>query len=57
MTPITETVWLITGCSTGFGREIANCALQQGARVAVTARRKDAVADICAALSRPRTGA
>ena len=39
MTAITETVWLITGCSTGFGREIANCALQQGARVAVTARR------------------
>ena len=48
MTAITETVWLITGCSTGFGREIAHCALQQGARVAVTARRKDAVADICA---------
>ena len=48
MTPITETVWLITGCSTGFGREIALCALQQGARVAVTARRAEAVADICA---------
>jgi NAD(P)-dependent dehydrogenase (short-subunit alcohol dehydrogenase family) len=48
MTPITETVWLITGCSTGFGREIANCALQQGARVAVTARRRESVADICA---------
>ena len=48
MTAITETVWLITGCSTGFGREIAHCALQQGARVAVTARRKDAIADICA---------
>jgi len=48
MTPITETVWLITGCSTGFGREIAICALQQGARVAVTARRRESVADICA---------
>ena len=48
MTSITDTVWLITGCSTGFGREIALCALQQGARVAVTARRADAVADICA---------
>ena len=47
MTPISETVWLVTGCSTGFGREIANCALQQGARVAVTARNSDAVADIC----------
>jgi NAD(P)-dependent dehydrogenase (short-subunit alcohol dehydrogenase family) len=48
MTPISDTVWLITGCSTGFGREIALCALQQGARVAVTARRADSVADICA---------
>tara|TARA_R110002073_G_scaffold160990_2_gene316599 strand:+ start:1866 stop:2714 length:849 start_codon:yes stop_codon:yes gene_type:complete len=47
MKPITETVWLITGCSTGFGREIALCALQQGARVAVTARRTETVADIC----------
>lgn len=45
---ISDTVWLITGCSTGFGREIALCALQQGARVAVTARRVEAVADICA---------
>jgi NAD(P)-dependent dehydrogenase (short-subunit alcohol dehydrogenase family) len=48
MTPITETVWLVTGCSTGFGREIALCALQQGARVAVTARRSESIADICA---------
>jgi NAD(P)-dependent dehydrogenase (short-subunit alcohol dehydrogenase family) len=48
MTPITDSVWLITGCSTGFGREIALCALQQGARVAVTARRAESVADICA---------
>jgi NAD(P)-dependent dehydrogenase (short-subunit alcohol dehydrogenase family) len=48
MTTAADTVWLITGCSTGFGREIALCALRQGARVAVTARRRDAVADICA---------
>ncbi|GAB3285697.1 oxidoreductase [Parahaliea aestuarii] len=41
-----ETVWLITGCSTGFGREIALAALQGGARVAVTARRQEAIADI-----------
>ena len=40
-------VWLITGCSTGFGREIALCALAQGERVAVTARRLESVADIC----------
>lgn len=51
MTTIADTVWLITGCSTGFGREIALCALRQGARVAVTARRRDAVADICAEFS------
>jgi len=36
--------WLITGCSTGFGREIARAALQDGHRVVVTARRVDAVA-------------
>ena len=46
MMPLNETVWLITGCSTGFGREIALCALQHGARVAVTARRVEAIADI-----------
>jgi len=47
MIAIQDSVWLITGCSTGFGREIAHCALRQGARVAVTARDKAAVADIC----------
>ncbi|WP_406816443.1 oxidoreductase [Mycobacterium sp. M23085] len=38
--------WLITGCSTGFGREIARVALQAGHSVVVTARRAEAVADI-----------
>jgi len=33
-------VWFITGCSTGFGRELAKQLLQQGSRVAVTARDK-----------------
>ena len=42
-------VWLITGCSTGFGREIALAALESGGRVLVTARRTAAVEDICAA--------
>jgi len=37
--------WLITGCSTGFGREIARAALQAGHSVVVTARRVDAVQD------------
>ena len=41
-------VWLITGCSTGFGRESALAALAAGHRVAVTARREEAVADIVA---------
>lgn len=38
--------WLITGCSTGFGREIARAALQAGHSVVVTARRVEAAADI-----------
>jgi NAD(P)-dependent dehydrogenase (short-subunit alcohol dehydrogenase family) len=37
--------WLITGCSTGIGREIARAALESGHSVAVTARNVDAVAD------------
>jgi NAD(P)-dependent dehydrogenase (short-subunit alcohol dehydrogenase family) len=37
--------WLITGCSTGFGREIARAALEAGHSVVVTARRADAVWD------------
>ncbi|KAA0111392.1 oxidoreductase [Mycolicibacterium sp. P1-5] len=38
--------WLITGCSTGFGREIARAALQDGHQVLVTARRAEVVADL-----------
>jgi NAD(P)-dependent dehydrogenase (short-subunit alcohol dehydrogenase family) len=38
--------WLITGCSTGIGREIARAALGAGLQVAVTARRTDAVQDL-----------
>jgi NAD(P)-dependent dehydrogenase (short-subunit alcohol dehydrogenase family) len=41
--------WLITGCSTGIGREIAAAALASGRRVAVTARDPAAVADLVAA--------
>ncbi|MCA2265364.1 short-chain dehydrogenase/reductase [Mycobacterium marseillense] len=37
--------WLITGCSTGFGREIARAALEAGHSVVVTARRAEAVRD------------
>jgi len=39
-------VWFITGCSTGFGRNLAMEALQQGNRVAVTSRNTDDVKDI-----------
>ncbi len=39
-------VWFITGCSTGFGRNIAMEALQQGNKVAVTSRKTEDVKDI-----------
>ena len=44
--PSTSSTWLITGCSTGIGRDIALAALAKGHRVAVTARKPEAVADI-----------
>jgi NAD(P)-dependent dehydrogenase (short-subunit alcohol dehydrogenase family) len=31
-------VWFITGCSTGFGRELAKLVLERGWRAVVTAR-------------------
>jgi NAD(P)-dependent dehydrogenase (short-subunit alcohol dehydrogenase family) len=33
-----KSIWLITGCSTGFGRELARLLLKRGYGVAVTAR-------------------
>jgi NAD(P)-dependent dehydrogenase (short-subunit alcohol dehydrogenase family) len=42
-------VWLITGTSAGFGREIARAALDRGDRVVATARRPDTLADLAAA--------
>ena len=41
-------VWFITGCSTGFGRELATQALAQGFRTAVTARKPAAVEALAA---------
>jgi NAD(P)-dependent dehydrogenase (short-subunit alcohol dehydrogenase family) len=38
--------WLITGCSTGFGREIARAVLHAGHSAVVTARRAAAVQDL-----------
>ena len=40
--------WLITGCSSGIGRDIAFAALTRGHNVAVTARNPAAVEDIVA---------
>ena len=40
--------WLITGCSTGIGREIALAALAKGHRVALTARKPASVEGIAA---------
>lgn len=42
-------VWLITGCSSGFGRELAKLVLARGWRAVVTARDPAKVADIAAA--------
>lgn len=39
-------VWLITGCSTGFGRELAKEVLAQGYNAAVASRNTDDVKDI-----------
>ncbi|GAA4235141.1 oxidoreductase [Actinomadura meridiana] len=41
-------VWLITGCSTGFGRELALAALEAGDRVMATARNPEKLADLAA---------
>ena len=40
--------WLITGCSTGFGRELARAVLARGDRVVVTARDPKSVRDLVA---------
>jgi NAD(P)-dependent dehydrogenase (short-subunit alcohol dehydrogenase family) len=39
-------VWFITGCSTGFGRQIAKHVLELGYRVVVTSRNPDDVRDL-----------
>ena len=39
-------VWLITGCSTGFGRELAKLVLARGWRAVVTARDVSTVKDL-----------
>ncbi|MBE7212046.1 MAG: SDR family NAD(P)-dependent oxidoreductase [Gluconacetobacter diazotrophicus] len=42
-------VWFITGCSTGFGRELARLVIERGWRAAVTARDLAKVSDLAEA--------
>ena len=46
MTNNERPVWFITGCSTGFGRELASHVLKLGYRTVVTARHPEAVKDM-----------
>ena len=39
-------VWLITGCSTGFGRELSRLVLERGWRAVITARDPSTLADL-----------
>jgi len=44
--PNAQPVWFITGCSTGFGRELAKLVIARGWRAVVTARDRAKVADL-----------
>jgi len=46
MTQNSNPVWFITGCSTGFGRELAKLVIGRGWRAVVTARDRAKVADL-----------
>jgi NAD(P)-dependent dehydrogenase (short-subunit alcohol dehydrogenase family) len=48
MTIPADPVWFITGCSTGFGRELAKLVLARGWKAVVTARSVDRVQDLAA---------
>ena len=45
-------VWFVTGCSTGFGRELSTILLKRGYRVVATARDQAKIADLVAAHER-----
>lgn len=47
-THIAKPVWFITGCSTGFGRELAQYLLQAGYRVVITARKPEQIEALAA---------
>ena len=44
--PLDKPVWLITGCSTGFGRALASHLLERGTRTVVTSRNPADVKDL-----------
>jgi NAD(P)-dependent dehydrogenase (short-subunit alcohol dehydrogenase family) len=44
----TSDVWFITGCSTGFGRELAKLVLERGFRAVITARDPSKIQDLIA---------
>jgi NAD(P)-dependent dehydrogenase (short-subunit alcohol dehydrogenase family) len=46
--PDTDRLWLITGCSTGFGRALAEKLIAKGERVFATARKPEEIADLVA---------
>lgn len=48
MPPQDSAVWFITGCSTGFGRELAKLVLDRGYRAVVTARDPRNIQDLTA---------
>jgi NAD(P)-dependent dehydrogenase (short-subunit alcohol dehydrogenase family) len=47
--PMTTPVWMITGCSTGFGWELACQLLERGCRVVLTARDPGTIRELAAA--------
>ena len=48
MPPQNSDVWFITGCSTGFGRELAKLVLDRGYRAVITARDPQKIQDLTA---------
>jgi NAD(P)-dependent dehydrogenase (short-subunit alcohol dehydrogenase family) len=46
MTAHSSPVWFISGCSTGFGRELAQQTIARGFKVVVTARDTSSIADL-----------
>jgi NAD(P)-dependent dehydrogenase (short-subunit alcohol dehydrogenase family) len=45
---MTQKVWLVTGCSSGFGRALAEAALERGDKVVATARNAASLLDLAA---------